>query len=313
VSEAAESFESYYEREIAPGLETREAERRNAVRAWAIAVAIGLGLAALIFTWGGGFGGGGWSFILAFMAAIGGLAVGQSFLGAVAGDAKTLLLGKVAAFAGVSFVWRVEDPSAIHAFRQLRLVPAYDRSKFEDFIAGERAGAPFELFEAHLERRHADSKGRTRHSTAFRGQLIRALVPMRFQGVTVVLRDAGLMNALIKPDGRLERVGLVDPKFEKIFEVFGSDQVEARYLLTPDFMERLLKLETLLKGKKARAAFAEGALLIAVEGGDLFEAGSMFTPLDDPARARRVLGEIRTIEAIIDALMARPFPPPTVH
>jgi len=40
----------------------------------------------------------------------------------------------------------------------------------------------------------------------------------------------------------MKRVGLVDPVFEKIFEAYGTDQVEARYLLTPTFMQRLVRL-----------------------------------------------------------------------
>jgi hypothetical protein len=314
VSEAAESFESYYEREIAPQLEPREAERRKAVRAWVIAVGVGVGIALSIFNAGGGLAaGGGWSYILALMALVSGFAVGASFLGAAAVDAKALLMAKTAQFAGVTYAHRVEDASSIHAFGKHRLTPEYDRSRFEDFLAGERAGAPFELYEAHLERRRTDAKGRTHYATAFRGQLIRVLVPMRFLGVTIVLRDAGPFNALIQPGARLKRVGLVDPTFEKVFEVFGSDQVEARYLLTPDFMERLLKLESLLKGKKLRAAFAGGELLIAVEGGNLFEPGSMFRRLDDPERAGRLLAEIRSVQEIVDALMERSARPPPVH
>ena len=127
---------------------------------------------------------------------------------------------------------------------------------------------------------------------------------MTFLGVTVILRDAGIFNAFLKPAKDLKRVGLVDRRFEKTFEVFSSDQVEARYLLSPVFMERLLHLEELLRGKKARAAFAAGEILIAVEGGNLFEAGSMFKPLADPARARRVHDEIASVHGVIDALIA---------
>ena len=46
----------------------------------------------------------------------------------------------------------------------------------------------------------------------------------------------------------LRKVGLEDPHFEKIFEVFGDDQVEARAILTPVFMEELVALETAYAG-----------------------------------------------------------------
>ena len=62
--------------------------------------------------------------------------------------------------------------------------------------------------------------------------------------------------------------------FSKIFEAYGTDQVETRYLLTPTFMQRLVDLEQSVDGKKIRFAFTGGQLLIAVETENRYEAGS---------------------------------------
>lgn len=40
--------------------------------------------------------------------------------------------------------------------------------------------------------------------------------------------------------GRGELIRLEDPRFEQEFCVYGEDQVEARYILTPALMERIL-------------------------------------------------------------------------
>jgi hypothetical protein len=101
----------------------------------------------------------------------------------------------------------------------------------------------------------------------------------------------------------LKRVGLEDPKFEKVFEVYGSDQVEARYLVHPVLMERLLDLEASFHGQKLRCAFEYGDLLIAVEGGNLFEPGDLFKPLPDPARARRIVEEIGKVLRVMDGVL----------
>ena len=305
MTEQREPFDEFFLRVIAPALAPKEAEREAAVRYFAIAAGggVAVGLLVLVLTMTRGEPSPAMLFVAGF-AVIGGVGIGFGILGAFASGVKDVLLPLIARYAGVAFKRHVSDSSSIHQFRAHGLVPGYDRSSFEDFLSGDRADCPFELFEAHLEKRHTDSKGRTHYSTCFRGQLLRVLAPMEFLGTTVVLRDAGVFNMFIKPKSELKRVGLVDPKFEKIFEVFGSDQVEARYLLTPDFMERLLKLEDMLSGKKARAAFHDGELMIAIEGGNLFEAGSMFKPLVDEARARKVLEEIDTVHGVIDALMA---------
>lgn len=206
-------------------------------------------------------------------------------------------------------------PPTTARFREMRdygLLPGSDRQKFEDHFAGQRDGCDFELYEAHLEQRRR-SKKRTYYVTVFRGVIIRINFPRKVEGLTVITRDAGWFNGL-QAFGRsfggkkLERIGLVDPTFEKAFEVYGSDQVLARYMLTPSFMERLLALETSLAGKNVRAAFdaysGQGELLIAAETGNLFEVGPMSKPLTDPGRFSKIVDELNHITGLIDLLVA---------
>src|SRR6185369_3828081 len=123
-------------------------------------------------------------------------------------------------------------------------------------------------------------------------------------GVTVVRRDLGWFNFMNRfGEGDLKRVGLEDPKFERDFEVYASDQVEARELVHPVFMERLLALESHFDGKRIRCAFQDGDLLLAVEGRDRFELGSMFRPLPDPTRVRTVVNDIAEILRLIDSML----------
>src|SRR5436189_219873 len=79
---------------------------------------------------------------------------------------------------------------------------------------------------------------------------------------------------------------LEDPVFEKAFEVYGTDQIESRFILTPDFMERLLGLERTFQGKQLRCAFAGGEMFLAVAGKNLLESGSMHRRMDDLGRVR---------------------------
>lgn len=207
---------------------------------------------------------------------------------------------------GATFTIGTFQPPAFDRLRAMNLVPGFARSKFEDLFSGHYKNSAFELYEGHLEQRHTDSKGRTRYTTVFRGQLIRMHFPREFLGVTIVRRDAGVFNVFGggKAQGqKLQRVGLVDSRLEKAFEVWGTDQVEARYLLHPVMMERLLELETKLHGKRLRCAFEAGDLLVAVEGGNLFEPGDLFKPLVDPARARRLVNEISGVFGVMDQVL----------
>jgi len=68
-------------------------------------------------------------------------------------------------------------------------------------------------------------------------------------------------------------------------------------------MERLIDLETRLHGKRIRCAFDEGDLLVAVEGGNLFEPGDLFKPLVDPGRARRIVNELAGVFQVMDQVL----------
>ena len=253
-----------------------------------------------------------------FGLVVGGMlwAWGEQDLKKLGEEAKLTLVHPVARQFDMIFNHIVQTPPVISRLRNLGLVPSWDRAKFEDRLTGQRAGAPFEFFEAHLEEKRTtrDSKGRTSTSwvTVFRGQCLAVTFPKQFQGVTKVFRDSGMFNSLVGLGqtfgGRAERVRLEDPKFEKAFEVYSTDQIEARYILTPDFMERLTALEEVFHSKKLRCAFSGGEMFLAVEGENLFEPGSMRRPMDDHGRLRDILQDFAAVFLLIDAMSQRHTP-----
>ena len=193
-------------------------------------------------------------------------------------------------------------------------MPGWDRAKYEDQLTGSRNDTPFEFFEAHLEEKRTttDSKGRTRTTwvTVFRGQCLVVKFHKQFNGVTKVYRDMGMLNwfAKLGQAGKSEKVKLEDVVFEKSFEVFSTDQIEARFILTPDFMERLLGLERTFKGKQVRCAFAGGEMFLCCEGKNLLESGSMYRKMDDLGRVREMLQDFAAIFLLIDAMSQRLTP-----
>jgi len=216
---------------------------------------------------------------------------------------KDNIVGGVCRFLGWTFAEKIEEPANFGFFKTMGLVTRnYTRSNFEDMMAGEAHGAGFQFYEAHLEKKEGSGKNR-KWVTKFRGQLLALQFDQDFLGKTVVLRDTGIFNR--KKRGDMKRVGLVDPVFEKIFEAYGTDQVEARYLLTPTFMQRLGDLENSVDGKNIRFAFIGGQLLIAIETGNRYEPGSMFKPLIETARTQKILNEIGAIYDVIDGVMDR--------
>ncbi len=243
--------------------------------------------------------------IVAGIAGMGIVGVGRQPLSAIAKEAKSMIVEPIARHLALDFLPVPGNVDSIYDHKRVGLVPGWDRSAYEDLIVGNRNGIDFEFFEAHLEEKRTtrDSNGRTqtRWVTVFRGQCIRFDFHKRFFGQTLITRDAGFFNFMGNMTmGDLERARLESPDFEKAFEVYTSDQVEARFLLTPDFMQRLVDLEDVFHGKRLRCAFDGGEMFIAVEGADLFEPGSMFTPLDNPERTRDLLNDFAVLFHLID-------------
>jgi hypothetical protein len=187
-------------------------------------------------------------------------------------------------------------------FQDLFLIPKkIDRSSYEDSLFGDVHGATFRSVEAHLEKEVRDSKGRRSWKTVFRGQLMTLDFPTKTFGRTIVLRDKGWFNP--KKQADMKRIGLVDPVFEKLFEAYGTDQVEGRVILDPAFMQKMVDLERAVSGKKIRFGFDQDRLYIAVETKDQFEAGSMFKSLTSPDRTQKILDEVGAVFDIVDTLL----------
>ncbi len=221
-------------------------------------------------------------------------------------NANNTLLEKVCGFLTIGYSAGVGDFD-YQRFRESGLVPTYDRKYLEDRLRGEHQGSSFDLIEAKLQQRRTttDSKGRTRttYVTVFNGLLIEASSPRSVAGRTVVTSDGGMIGNFFGGIGRKgERVTLESPGFEKHFEVYGSDQVEARVLLTPTMMERLVELRDKL-GSTPRLAFVGDRVLLAVpRSGDQFEAGGIFSSLTDRAHIDEALSELCAIFTILDTL-----------
>lgn len=218
----------------------------------------------------------------------------------VRGALETNLLPTLAEGLSLDYTKHVDPPASFPAFQQLKLIPGFDRSDFEDRVAGQRQDRDFEIYEAHLEEEHTDSDGDTSWSTVFHGQLFCIDYHRAFLGRTILQRDAGFANRFTKPGREYQQVGLASPEFERAFEAWSTDQVEARYLLDPVVLERFKELERLYEGKNLRAAFADGKLYIAMETGDGLGVGSMFQEMDGRQRVELILREFATIFDLVD-------------
>ena len=149
---------------------------------------------------------------------------------------------------------------------------------------------------------YTTKKQNTRKKTIFQGICILLTMNKNFKGRTVVLKDKGLFNVFKHISG-LQRVKLEDIRFEELFEVYSSDQIEARYLLTAAFMERMLKLSELYGGKSIQFSFKDNQLLLAIPTKkDMFEACSFFRSNVNKKKIDKVFEQFYTVFSVVDIL-----------
>ena len=91
--------------------------------------------------------------------------------------------------------------------------------------------------------------------------------------------------------------------FEKHFDIFAEDQIEARYILNPTLIERFTNLKTAFGSNGLKCVFFDNKLVITIESDrDLFEIVDLYTPIKGKKQLQRFNNEILSIHAIIDSL-----------
>ncbi|XHR30155.1 MAG: DUF3137 domain-containing protein [Chthoniobacteraceae bacterium] len=190
-------------------------------------------------------------------------------------------------------------------FTQSGLFQEPDRYRGKDFVEGNIGETliRFSLVDAEEEYeevvRDSDGKIRTetRYRTIFRGLFFVADFNKNFNGETLV-RPTTVVSFFRKLFGNY--VALEDPEFNNLFTVTSTDQVEARYIMTPSLMEKFKALRARLG--EFRASFFSKNLYLAVDMEfDSFEPSltESFTAKD---QLEKIMGHLLSITRIVEDL-----------
>ena len=184
-------------------------------------------------------------------------------------------------------------------FRNSGLFTSPDRYHAEDLIEGCLGKTSFICSEVHAEERRARStKNGVQYywEDIFKGFLFIADFHKEFQGETTVLRDS-----FFKIKMGASRVKMENPDFEKVFDDFSTNQIEARYLITPSMMERMLKLDSNFK-KGITISFRNSTILVAIpDSKNRFEA-DVWSSLSDMSILKSDFAVLQSLLDIVDEL-----------
>lgn len=117
-----------------------------------------------------------------------------------------------------------------------------------------------------------------KQTTLFQGKILVANYPIKFYGKTILKRKSFFNTDTLKG---YETVILESPEFMDLFEVFTTDQVEARMCLQTDIMANLSDLIK-LHDQNLEVSFANNRIFVALSTGvNSFEV-DMRKPITDP-------------------------------
>ena len=175
----------------------------------------------------------------------------------------------------------------------------FSSQTFTDLFNGtDGEGRGFAIYEACLQRR----AGKNTY-VVFSGQMYAVQRRPGARGETVIVPDKKIFN-FWKPSGDMERVRIEgDEPFEKKFEVYSTNPLEARELLFDSaFRARLLELRK--DGRVFVYAGPEEAL-VAATGKDRFEPGSMLRSRPGEERVKLMFDDVCASLELLKALKAK--------
>jgi hypothetical protein len=219
---------------------------------------------------------------------------------------KERVLPQLAAGVG-NLTYRPASKDRVTRLGAERVLPEYDVLQADDEIAGTYDGMALEIIEVRLRQRR-NKKSRV----VFDGLLISIALPRGLTGTTVVMTERTMWEKFRTRwrGGPLEPVRLEHLEFEQRYEVYSTDQIEARALLTPAFMERFMALAE-SSAFSLPGGMAEGNLLVvalpkAFGTGDLFEPPAYWKPAGGQELVR-LENDIRAVLEMADTVIHLDF------
>lgn len=185
-----------------------------------------------------------------------------------------------------------------------KIIPSYDKVESEDGFEGEHKGVRISFGETKLSEMRGSGKNRHRVTT-FKGLVILLeMTKRKFYGHTIIVQDQGSIGTWMTEKTKgMKRANLVDPAFEEKFNVYTTDQVEARYLIDPVMIQKLTDLCGHYRGESMRASYFNSKMLVMISSKyNFFEPADITKPAVDIESLTMLRNEVDQILSMIDYL-----------
>ena len=121
----------------------------------------------------------------------------------------------------------------------LDLVPAYDKYESEDYIWGKtNKNQKFNFYEIDLKEKRK-TKNKTYYVSIFKGHIVEVDHNLTLKNSINIKPNSKMLNLIAD---KKTRIKLESTEFEKQFDAYSNDQIEARKVLTPKFIDSINQL-----------------------------------------------------------------------
>jgi len=191
---------------------------------------------------------------------------------------KRQIIGKIVRFLNPALSYHADGYLDERTFTEAKLFThSIDRYKSEDLVRGCIDKTDIVFSELHAEYKSGSGEY-VKWRTIFKGLFFIADFNKHFHGQTLVLPDSTknlfeslgemLKSWFIEPP---DLIKLEDPVFEREFIVYGSNQIEARYILSTSLMRRILDFKH-KTGTNIYLSFTDSKVHVAIPmNRDMFE------------------------------------------
>lgn len=270
-------FKTFYETKLLPDLKILDKERKQVDHRVLIIGIIALILIIAIRQLFHGEGRGFFQILMIIIAFIAISIVSKKYRQ----DFKNRIIQKITVFVDENLVYSPEGFVSKDEFANSGIFQKYcNRYSGEDHFSGKigkTAGEFSEVVAKNVTSSGTGSKRKEHQHLIFKGIFFVADFNKDFKGHTIVLPDTAermlgkFGQSLQSMSSRGELVKLEDPEFEKEFCVYSDDQVEARYILSPSLMKRIVDFKRKWN-TKVYLSFRHSKVYIAIKTNkNLFE------------------------------------------
>ena len=291
VAQFKKDYETSLVRTVLPMLETHESERKKRlIGACAASGTLGL-LAAIDFFFVDADKHGDIFWALCAAAAGSWFWIKKSFEKKIKRQVMPILMKAIP-----NFSWEEKPPVTKEDMNEAKIFPLIPKCKVssDDCFKGKYRDVHINITECDFQ------YGK---KNVFQGAVIKIDMNKNFEGTTVIRPKKGIEFRHVKDltKARLEKIELEDVEFNKTYDVYSTDQIESRYLLTTSFIERFKNITMAFSSQVSFCAFHGKHVYIAPYcKKDLFSVGSLIKPVADSKQFMTLFNELITILELVD-------------